>query len=67
MNKARRLGILQKTQDQNKWVANVWCDWVRYWSQIPCVKNEEEQHQLLEDFCKMSTKDMKLLAGKVCT
>ena len=25
---ARKSGIPQKTQDQNKWIANLWCEWV---------------------------------------
>ena len=64
VNEARRRGIPQKTQDQNKWVANVWCDWVRYRLQIPCVEKEEKQHQLSEDFCKMSTKAMNFWLAK---
>ena len=63
VNEVKRLDIPRKTQDQNKWVANVWCDWVQYWLYIPCVK-KKEQHQPLEDFCKMSIKYMKFWLAK---
>ena len=33
--KLEGLVFLEKhAQDQNKWVANVWCDWVRYRLQL---------------------------------
>ena len=64
VNEARKLGIPRKTQDQNKWVTNVWCDWVQYLLWISSVEKEEKQHQLLEDFCKMSTKDMNFWVAK---
>ena len=56
----RKLGISQKVQDQNKWVSNVWCDWVKYWLWVPYVEEEENQYQLVEDFHKISTKAMLL-------
>ena len=62
--KARKNGIPQKTQDQNKWVANVWCDWARYRLQVPYVEEEEMQYELLEDFCEMSTKAMNFWLAK---
>ena len=32
---------LSKTQDQNKWVTNVWCDWIQYQLWMPCVEKEQ--------------------------
>ena len=62
--KARKGGIPQKTQDQNKWVANLWCEWAQYRLQVPFVGEEEKQYELLEDFCKMSTKAMNFWLAK---
>ena len=39
---ATRLSIPQQTQDQNKWVGNLWYDWVQYRLRMPCVKKEEK-------------------------
>ena len=49
---ARKSGIPQKTQDQNKWIANLWCEWVRYRLQVPYVEEEERQYELFKDFAK---------------
>ena len=59
--KARKGGI---PQDQNKWVANLWCEWAQYRLQVPFVKEEEKQYELLEDFCKISTKAMNFWLAK---
>ena len=61
---ARRLGVPQKTQGQNKWVAKVWCDWVQHRLQMPCIEKEEQQYPLMEDFCKMSIKAMNFWLAK---
>lgn len=50
VSEAKRFGIVETTWDQNKWAANVRCDWVWHQLQIPCVE-EEKQHQTI-DFCK---------------
>ena len=62
--KARKGGILQKTQGQNKWVANLWCEWAQYRLQVPFVEEEEKQYELLEDFCKVFIKAMNFLLAK---
>ena len=61
---ARKGGIPQKTQDQNKWVANLWFEWAQYHLRVPFVKEEERQYELLEDFCKISTQAMNFWLAK---
>ena len=43
---ARKRGIPQKTQDQNKWIANVWCEWVRYRLRVRYAEEEERQYEI---------------------
>ena len=61
---ARKGGIPQKTQDQNKWVANLWCEGAQNRLRVPFVEEEERQYELLEDFCKMSTQAMNFWLAK---
>ena len=61
---ARKGGIPQKTQDQNKWVANLWCEWAQYHLRVPFVEKEERQYELLDDFCQMSTQAMNFWLAK---
>ncbi|XP_065894185.1 uncharacterized protein [Dysidea avara] len=64
VEEARKHGIPVKTQDQNKWVGNIWREWVQYHLQCSCVEPEEKEHKLLEDFCKMSKQAMNFWLGK---
>ena len=64
VEEARKRGIPVKTQDQNKWVGNIWHEWVQYRLQCSCVDPEEKEHKLLEDFCKMSKQAMNFWLGK---
>ena len=64
VEEARKRGIPVKTQDQNKWVGNIWREWVQYCLQYSCVEPEEKEHKLLEDFCKMSKQAMNFWLGK---
>ena len=54
----RKLGVPVKTRDQNKWVCRIFSDWAQYRLQSVCVEEEEKQHLLVEDFCKMRVRDM---------
>jgi len=64
VGEARKRGIPLKSQDQNKWVGNIWHEWAQYRLQCSSVDPEENEHKLLEDFCKMSKQAMNFWLGK---
>ena len=39
--------------------------WVQHWLQMSCVEKEVNQNQLMDNFCKMSTKAMNFLLPKL--
>ena len=51
-------GVPVKTQEQNAWAATIWRDWATYRSNILPTEEEEVQHDLKQEFSKMSMSAM---------
>jgi len=64
VEEARKCGIPLKTQDQKKWVGNIWHEWAQYRLQCSSVEPEDNEHKLPEDFCKMPKQAMNFWLGK---
>jgi len=58
VEEARKCGIPLKTQDQNKWVGNIWREWAQYRLQYSSVEPEENEHKLLEGSVKCQNKPL---------
>ena len=55
-----------KIREQNKWVCKIFSGWAQYRLQSVRVEEEEKQYVLVEDFCKMTVRDMNFWLAKVC-
>jgi hypothetical protein len=55
---ARVSRVSGKTRAQTSWCTGVWSEWARARMKLPAADEEENQHELLPNFCAMRVESM---------